>query len=854
MEYRVPKFNLRRFRKSTKRLSNSFCWPSQTCQLGLQTIGTIVLQCESQKIESLQKCESRTERLLPAQQASIDSELLGFGGSLKCWRLIIFFCTGLLFVSPALFADDDADSAGLEFFENKIRPVLVEKCYDCHSNDAKSLKGGLLLEHREQLLAGGDSGAAINLKKPAESLIVESLKWESYEMPPEEKLSDEIVKDFEHWISIGAPWPKSDAAPLIKTNATYNWKKLQSEHWSFRPVGNIEVPKVDDESWAKNPIDHFVLRKLNENSLKPAPPAEPHVLVRRIYFDLIGLPPTPKQVQQFVASFKSDSEVALSKLINGLLESPHYGERWGRHWLDVARYSDGFGGFNDNRAMNDAWRYRDWVVEKLNSDMPFEDFIRSQIAGDLVKENPDPIATGFLALGPTYNSDGGDPDSVAQAKSETLDDRVDTLSRGLMGITASCSRCHDHKFDPIPQMDYYSLAGVFNNTAIHDVPLVAKDVVDQYNAHQQKVKEKNKELQKLNQLIKNEKRKATDEETKKIQVLNEELETLRKSALPKFPTAHALRDSGNSNMKVAIRGDLRKTGSEAPRRFLRIIAGEDPKLFVNGSGRLELADSIARQSNPLTTRVFVNRVWRHHFGEAIVRTPGNFGKLGEPPSHPELLDWLANRFWQDGGSLKSLHRVMMTSATYRMSSQYDEAAFEKDGANQWLWRVNPRRLDVEAWRDALLSVTGEIELKLGGPPTEDINSRRRTLYFKVSRGGDRFASDEFLRTFDFPMMRATVAQRPTSIVPQQYLFMLNSNFMRDRSVALHQKLNDFSKSDSERITFAYQLLFARIPTEKELSIGLRFISGEKESEAEKVGAWQNYCQALLSSNEFLFLN
>ena len=791
---------------------------------------------------------------VPDVQANLNSRLRNADTYVRCLTPLLIIFIGLLFASAELFADDDKDSVGIEFFEKKIRPVLVEKCYSCHSNDAKTVQGGLLLEHRDQFLAGGDSGRAINLEKPAESLIVESLNWESYEMPPDEKLSAEIIKDFEHWITIGAPWPKSDAAPLIKTDSVYDWKRLRGEHWSFRPVADVAIPRLSEMPWAKNPIDLFVLQKLNEHSLSPAAPAKPHELVRRIYFDLIGLPPTPDQVESFTAECKINSDIAVSDLMNELLESPHYGERWGRHWLDVARYSDGFGGFNDNRAMNDAWRYRDWVVEKLNSDLPFEDFIRTQIAGDLLKDSPDPIPTGFLALGPTYNSDGGDPDSVAQAKSETLDDRVDTLSRGLMGITASCSRCHDHKFDPIPQMDYYSLAGVFNNTSIHDAPLVPPEIVHQYNEHQKRINEKNKAIQKLNQLIKNEKRKATDDETKQLNTMKEELEGLRGASPEKFPTAHALRDSGSSNMKVAIRGNLRKSGSEAPRRFLRIIEGENPPLFTNGSGRLELANAIAKRNNPLTTRVFVNRVWRHHFGEGIVRTPSNFGRLGDVPTHPELLDWLASRLWENGGSLKSLHRLIMTSATYQMSSDYDETSFGIDGANQWLWRMNPRRLDVESWRDALLSVTGEIDLKFGGPPTENINSRRRTLYFKVSRGGDRFASDEFLRTFDFPMMRATVSQRPTSIVPQQFLFMLNSEFMSDRAKALADKLQDDSKSVPDRILFAYRLLYGRLPTKKELNLGVRFTSVENNSLSAENDAWRSYCQALLSSNEFLFIN
>ncbi|MEE2642135.1 MAG: PSD1 and planctomycete cytochrome C domain-containing protein [Planctomycetota bacterium] len=752
----------------------------------------------------------------------------------------------LPFVVPVFATDEDA---GIDFFEKKIRPVLVEHCYECHSGDAKSLKGGLLLEYREQLLKGGDSGPAIIDRKPADSLLMESLRWEGLEMPPSGKLPQRVIQDFQKWIQMGAPWPSSRKTPLIDSSKTYNWKDLQQAHWAFRPVRKPEPPQVAAEDWVRNGIDRFVLARLDAAGLAPAPSATGIDLVRRIYFDLVGLPPGPEQVARFSEIYSNDPDRAVRELVDQLLESSQYGERWGRHWLDVARYSDGFGGFNDNAAMNDAWRYRDWVVSSLNRDLPFEDFILLQIAGDLVTEKKSPVATGFLALGPTYRSDGGDPDSVSQAKSETLDDRIDTLSRGLMGITASCSRCHDHKFDPIPQLDYYSLAGVFNNTAVHQVPLASQEEVDRYNDHQKKIQEANKQLQQLNNGIKKEKRSPNEKEKSQQTQLQQQLDQLRKNAPQKYDTAHALRDSGSGNMKVAIRGNLRKTGEEAPRRFLRILAGEHPPLFTGGSGRLELARAIVDSANPLTYRVFVNRIWQHHIGRAIVRTPSNFGKLGESPTHPQLLDWLASQLLESG-SIKQLHRLILNSSTYRMSTRYNGESFLKDGDNRLLWRMNPRRLDVEAWRDALLAVSGELDPTMGGPPSEDINMKRRTLYFKVSRGGDRFRSDELLRMFDFPLMRATVAQRPVSIVPQQYLFMLNSQFMGDRARALAGRLKAGADSDGTRIEQAYQLLFARKPLADEKELGLKFV-GQKST--GKVDHWEKYCQVLLSSNEFLYL-
>ena len=738
---------------------------------------------------------------------------------------------------------------GIEFFEKKIRPVLVEKCYQCHSGDAKKLKGGLLLEYREQILKGGDSGPAIISGKPADSLLIGSLKWDSLEMPPSGKLPDGVVKDFEHWVSIGAPWPKSEKTPIVNAATVYDWEKVRQEHWSFRPVVRPSIPTENNSEWEKNGVDYFVYKRLSSNALRPAEASAGVDLVRRIYFDLVGLPPMPQQVVEFVKKYSNNPDAAVSSLVDQLLESRHYGERWGRHWLDVARYSDGFGGFNDGSAMPDAWRYRDWVVDALNRDIPFGEFIKLQIAGDLIGDRNAAVGTGFLALGPTYRSDGGDPDSVAQSKSETLDDRIDTLTRGLMGITASCARCHDHKFDPIPQLDYYSLAGVFNNTGVHQGPIAKDEEVALYNQHQKKINDLTNRLKQLNQQFKKEKRQATAEEAGMVAELNQDIAELKKNSPPKFATAHMLRDTGSSNMKVAIRGDLRKTGAEAPRRFLRVLAGDKAVPFKNGSGRLELAEAVAAPSNPLTGRVFVNRVWQHHFGNALVRTPSNLGKLGELPTHPELLDWLVCEL-MDSGSIKELHRLIMNSATYRMSAQFDSDSFQNDGGNRLLWRMNPRRLDVEAWRDALLSVTGELDLVMGGPPSEDLNSRRRTLYFKTSRAGDRFGSDKLLRMFDFPIMRATVAKRPISIVPQQYLFMLNSSFMNDRARALSARLKKSSEDPAARIQLAYRLLYGRPPREDEINLGVKFVLRQDEA---KVDNWEKYCQVLLCSNEFFFL-
>ncbi len=743
----------------------------------------------------------------------------------------------------------------IEFFEAKVRPLLVKHCYECHSGEAKKLMAGLRLDGRELAIRGGDSGSAVSPGNPAESLLLEAVRWESFEMPPAGKLKPAEIATLEKWIEMGAPWPPnaapSDAASTAKEAAGYDWAKWRSEHWAFQPVAMPDPPKVANESWVQSDVDRFILASLERAGLAPASPAEPSVLVRRIYFDLIGLPPTPDEVSDFVAACERDRATAIRELVDRLLSSPHYGERWARHWLDVARYSDGHGGFLDNAAYAQAWRYRDWVVDALNADLPFDKFIALQIAGDIIGERGDAVATGFFALGPTYNSDGGDPDSVAQAKAETLSDRLDTLSRGMLGLTLACARCHDHKFDPLPQQDYYSLAGVFNNTGAGESPLAPPEVVDTFNRHEQSIKEAEKRIDDLRGKIKNEKREPSDDEKQLLDDWTAELSKLREDAPPRFDTAHMLHDSGAADMQVAIRGDLRKPGEKAPRRFLRILAGDDAAPFDDASGRRQLAEAVAAPTNPLTSRVMVNRVWMHHFGKAIVRTPSNFGALGEKPTHPQLLDWLTATFIESGQSIKALHRTMMLSSAYQMSSTFDEAAFRTDGDNRLLWRMNPRRLDVEAWRDALLDITGELDRNLGGQPTDKVDSRRRTLYFKVSRNGDVFATDEFLRLFDFPIMRASVERRPLSIVPQQFLFLMNSPFMIERSKALVKRLADESESNAARIELAYSLLYQRPPTAEEVEVGLAYIATANGT--DRLSPWEQYAQVLLGSNEFMYV-
>ena len=759
---------------------------------------------------------------------------------------VLFRTAALIILSASAVADEDFSADDVAFFEAEVRPLLVQYCYDCHSTDAKKLQAGLYVDSRDGMINGGDNGPAAVVGRPDESLLIDAVKYKSYEMPPDKKLADSEIEILVKWVEKGLPWPQVTTIPGHATaEQDIDWAQAQKSHWAWRPVQRPEVPSSGDES--KHPIDAFIAARRDAAGIPSAPPASPSTIARRIYLDLIGVPPTPQQVSDFTSAVAGNPNRAVAELIDQLLSSPLYGQRWGRHWLDVARFSDGFGGFLDSSGYEDAWRYRDWVVNAFNQDVPFDRFLELQIAGDLIGDKQDAVATGFFALGPSYRSDGGDPDSVSLAQGDTLDDRVDTLTRGLLGVTGSCARCHDHKFDPIPQKDYYSLAGIFNNTEVHRLPLSPDEIVAQFNEHNAAVAELTRRLKQL---------KNPEDQTQKTE-LQKQLDDLNKNAPPAIDQAHVLRDSGNTDMKVAIRGNLRKVGDVVPRRFLRVVAGAEPTPFTNGSGRRELAAAIVDPQNPLTTRVFINRVWLHHFGEGIVSTPGNFGVLGDRPSHPHLLDWLVTEFIAEGWSVKQLHRLIMTSQTYQLSSQFVEESFSADGNNRLLWRMTPRRMDVESWRDSLLAVTGELDTAANGPAIDNITaSRRRTLYARVSRNGDVFPSDEFLRRFDFPAMRSTVGKRASSVVPQQFLFLMNSPFMLDRAKALVARLEGMASTDDQRIHHAYQLLFSRSPSEQEVSIGLEFLATARDASTSaptEITQWQQYAQTLLSSNEFMFM-
>jgi cytochrome c553 len=738
---------------------------------------------------------------------------------------------GWLTTAPRLLAQANP-AQGIEFFERKIRPVLVEHCYRCHSEEAKKkrkLKGGLLLDSKAGLRKGGATGPALVPGKPKESLLLKALRHEGdLQMPPSGKLPATVLSDFEMWIKIGAPDPR-DGNEAAVADAQIDWTKAR-QFWAFQAPRKYPLPKVKNTAWPKKDIDHFILAELEKRDLKPVGPVGKRDLLRRASFDLIGLPPTPAEIDAFLKDQAAD---AFAKVVDRLLASPHYGERWGRYWLDVARYAEDKAlAFVNSRPH--AYRYRDWVVEALNSDMPYDRFLRLQLAGDLVADAGldyfvKLAGLGFQGLGQEYHRGS----VTAQVIADELDDRIDTLSRGLLGLTVSCARCHDHKYDPIPTRDYYSLAAAYNGSNLTIAPLADPQAVEKHRTWEKKAKDIQAKLKKSGK--------------KEHAALKAELEQWKKNAPPAPPLAHVI-SGGGTPMRIFVRGNVERVGEAAPPRFLRVLAqnSKGPDKFT----RLELANAIASPKNPLTARVIVNRVWHYHFGRGIVGTTSNLGKLGDRPTHPELLDTLAVRFMEAGWSIRWLHREIMLSTAYQLASTREPKNAERDPENQYLWRYTPRRLDFEAWRDAWLAVSGRLDPRLGGPSL-DVNQAdnvRRTLYAKVSR----LEPNKLMVLFDFPDANVTSAHRNVTTVPQQQLFVLNSNFTIETAKAFARRLEKTAAKENERIALGFRLAYGREPSAEEMSASQDFIRDAGRNEQLK--PWEQFAQAILAANEFMWID
>lgn len=934
----------------------------------------------------------------------------------------------------------EPSKAQLDFFENKIRPIFTDNCYKCHSPARGKIKGGLELDWKGGWQKGGDSGPALVPGDPEKSLLIKAVRYidPDLQMPPKgDKLSEPEINDLVAWVRMGAPDPRS-ARPGTDSP---KYGVASKDHWAFKPLQKPTPPAVKNEAKVANEIDRFVLAKLEEQGMTPNGPADQRTLIRRVSFDLIGLPPTPAEVNAFL---QDESPQAFEKVVDTLLASPHYGERWGRHWLDVARYSDTKGQSNRQRESSIypyAWTYRDYVIKAFNDDKPINRFIVEQLAADklnLGRDNGAWAALGFLTVGDHFNGNQND----------VINDRIDVTTKAFLGLTVSCARCHDHKFDPIPQADYYSLHGIFassveplgkpsisNTNANPRYPeyLVKRAEMDArlqtartenmaavfgdykrlagvylYATHLP-AKDREAYLKKLGgdlallknweQITRGGGRQAASifglwnslsripptnfaaQARRTLANLNRDPKTaqwnpyvlqafagvvprslgevaviygnlfakndpvwqttlsilLGDAVLRALPNRQrgeyfTLRDQSEilemvhpgaparamvlldaptpKDSPIFLRGEAENHGDIVPRRFLEILSGKGRPVFRNGSGRLELAQAIVNKNNPLTARVLVNRVWLHHFGEGIVTTPDDFGNQSAPPSHPELLDYLAGRFMDDGWSLKKLHKLILLSSTYRQSATNNPAYAETDPNNRLLWRANVRRLEFEPLRDSILYVGGHLDLTVGGHPIDLSEGTRRSQgrgaaalkrlgEYRLPAGSrrtiygyiDRSDMVDILNTFDFANPDLATGKRYQTTVPQQALFLMNSPLVIEQVRSVVER-EDFKAqaTDTDRIRYLYELFFQRPPTAEEIGQGAEFVSAfqppqqtEIKPAAQSVenvvgqvnrrprpGAppkptpprktpkpltgWQEFAHALLLTNEASFVN
>jgi cytochrome c553 len=695
----------------------------------------------------------------------------------------------------------DPASADSEFFEKRIRPLISNECVSCHG--AEKQKGGLRLDSPEALQQGGDSGLVINLENPELSLLLKAVRRSDpdFQMPPKNALSEEQVSLLERWIKIGVPWPEMAES----LDGELNWDDAR-KFWSFLSPKAYSIPETSRPEWARKKIDHFVLSRLEQKGWEPAPAAERRRWVRRLSFDLIGLPPDPELVERFVEDARPNAD---EDLVEALLESPRFGERMASLWLTMARYGEDQAhkvDFDESPFYPNAYHYRQWVIDAFNEDMPYDEFVRYQLAADSLEgsDGPNLAALGFVGLGHKYYHR-----DLPQVQADEWEERVDMVSRSLLGLTVACARCHDHKFDPITTKDYYALAGVFASVGYVNRPEMT--------------------------LVKNTKDQVID-------------------VIPEPNTLHLIEDRNVRDLPVHIRGDADSPGEIVPRRFLRVLCESDPVPFTNGSGRLELAEAIVSPENPLTSRVFVNRVWGLFFGRPIVPTASNFGALGNRPSHPELLDDLSVRFVEWDWSVKSLVREIVMSATYRQDSVNPEVTADEDPENIYLSRKARRRLSAEMWRDALLSVTDGLILK-GGPSGEvdQPDFLRRTVFGKVSR----LELNPYLAQFDYPDANVHSAGRQITTTPTQKLFLLNSQLIDSRSEALAGVLvagsSDRSREfDAEAVNALYQKVYSRPPSSGEMELAQSFL--EAGGGAPMKEDWQKYVQVLLTSNEMMYID
>lgn len=633
----------------------------------------------------------------------------------------------------------------LQFFESKIRPVLVEHCYRCHSAEGQGVRGGLAVDSRDALLAGGESGPAIVAGNLEDSILWNAINYRDYKMPPKNRLPKEVIEDFRKWIEMGAPDPRVQSGVVVHSKVTTEDIQKGKQFWAFRPAVDQSPSDSQNALWAKSTIDKYVASGWDKSALTPADDADGIVMIRRIYYDLIGLPPQIEEIDRFQKLWNESPDQAISTTIDDLLERPQFGERWGRYWLDTARYAESSGKEVD-MTFPHAWRYRNYVIDSFNNDKPYDQFIREQIAGDLLSAKTDKefaehlIATGFLAIGPKALIE----QNPRQFQADLVDEQIDTTTRVILGVSVACARCHDHKFDPIPQTDYYALAGIFQSTetfygGIRSIrnrqpsnliilptddpnPNVTPISKSEMASLREQVAQREKEYieaRRAQRMPSSNKEKPGERPSfinvaildQAVALLQNKINSVDEDGKP-LTFCMGVQDSGKpKNAKVLVRGEIDQPAQEVERGFVQVLSSEPAKFKSGSSGRRELAQWLSSSENPLTARVMVNRIWQHLMGKAIVSEVDNFGASGPGPTHPELLDHLAVQFMENGWSVKQSIRAIMNSRVYRLSSVHDNNRFQVDPDNQYLSRANVRRLDAEAIRDSLLAISNQIDLK-----------------------------------------------------------------------------------------------------------------------------------------------
>jgi hypothetical protein len=794
----------------------------------------------------------------------------------RCVFVVLF---GLLVAPSGSFARDEAKAvspADRAFFENKIRPVLVKHCFECHSADSEEVGGKLLLDTRDGLRKGGESGPAVVAGKPEASRIIQSLRYDGIEMPPEKPLPEAVINDFVKWVQRGAPDPRSPVAKKKAPTAAPATKNATGDApppplWSLQPRTDPPVPEVKDEDWPRDSMDSFVLARIEAAGLVPTNDADARTLIRRLHFDLLGMPPSMEDVEEFAAAHQRDGANAVQNLVDTLLTRPQFGERWGRHWLDVARYgeSNGNDGLGRNPTFPHAWRYRDYVIDAFNNDVPYDRFLTEQIAGDLLpSESPADrdrhlIATGFLAM-------ASKPAKAMNTNfaMDVVADQIDVIGTGIMGISVACARCHDHKFDPIPTRDYYALAGIFTSTqTMWGISANEKLTAPTTDLHVLKAAPK-----------------VLPPEGFVETVLVLESNTGIPKAIPKpkwpvgTPLAIGVRDLAKpADCKINIKGDAKKLGEAVPRGFVSACETDSSdllKIDAKQSGRVQLAQWLTRDEHPLVARVMVNRVWLHLFGQGIVGTPNDFGVYGERPTHPQLLDHLASRFVDDGWSIKRLIRAIVLSRTYQLGSDAVQVAGKQDTTNAdskhaadsenlLLACHNRRRLDAESLRDSMLAVSGQLNLE----PADGSIIRHRDIL--VNLAGNlhqpsnhrsvylcylRSSLPPELAAFDVPDFTAVTGQRDVSTIPGQALHLFNNPFVVEQAEHFARFITQGAEDDEKRIRLAFRRSLNREPTHDELEQAAEFLRLTKSELKADDKAWSSLCQALLVTNEFRYVD